>query len=97
LLARQSELYGLETGMNELGRAHPALPDDLVNFHYDPVTAAVGLGWPGVTVEKIHLQPIVEAEVLRFRRREHAPIVDAVTDVNGSEFEELWLDTVARI
>jgi hypothetical protein len=33
--------------MAELGREHAALPDDLVNFHYDPVACAVALRWPG--------------------------------------------------
>jgi hypothetical protein len=31
----------------ELGRAHAGLPDDIVNFHHDPLTCAVALGWAG--------------------------------------------------
>ena len=34
-------------GMSELGRAHTALPDDLLNFHYDPVACAVAVGLAG--------------------------------------------------
>ncbi len=30
--------------MSSLGRGHPDLPDDLINFHWDPVACAVGLG-----------------------------------------------------
>ena len=47
LLARQSQAYAADSGMGRLGRAHAALPDDLVNFHYDPVACAVALGWRG--------------------------------------------------
>jgi inosine-uridine nucleoside N-ribohydrolase len=46
LLAAQSEAYAADTGKAELGRLHAALPDDLVNFLWDPVTAAVAVGWP---------------------------------------------------
>jgi len=46
LLAAQSEVYAADTGKTNLGRTYAALPDDLVNFHWDPVTAAVAVGWP---------------------------------------------------
>ena len=57
LLARQAQAHGEEYGMADVGRAHARLPDDLVNFHYDPVACAVALGWPGATVEEMRLRP----------------------------------------
>jgi inosine-uridine nucleoside N-ribohydrolase len=47
LLARQVRAYGAEYQMTELGRAHSGLPDDVLNFQYDPVACAVALGWSG--------------------------------------------------
>ncbi len=51
LIARQSELYGADGDMNRLGREHPGLPDDLLNFHDDPLACAVAACWDGVRVE----------------------------------------------
>ena len=31
--------------MAQLAAAHAGLPDDLVNFHWDPLTAAIATGW----------------------------------------------------
>ena len=47
LLARQSEAHGQTHQMEKLGREHAGLPDDLLNFQYDPVACAVALGWSG--------------------------------------------------
>ena len=47
-IARQSELYGADEDMNRLGREHPRLPDDLLNFYCDSLACAVAarlLGW----------------------------------------------------
>jgi hypothetical protein len=53
--------------MNQMGQLHPALPDDLLNFQYDPMACAVALGWPGATVEETRVQFIRDGEVLRFQ------------------------------
>src|SRR5215472_4281561 len=66
LLARQSEARAAEAEMAELGRSHAALPDDLLNFHYDPVASAVAVGWPGAVVEEARLLPVLRDGVLRF-------------------------------
>jgi hypothetical protein len=34
LVARQGELHGADSDMRRVGREHPKLPDDLLNFHY---------------------------------------------------------------
>ena len=45
LLAAQSVAHADDGGMAALGAAFPGLPDDLVNFHWDPLTAAIAIGW----------------------------------------------------
>jgi purine nucleosidase len=94
LLARQSEAHALDRGMAELGRAHAGLPDDLLNFQYDPVACAVALGWSGAVVEEMRLRPVLEAGVLRFEPDREGRPARVVVDVDGVAFAETWLAAV---
>jgi len=96
-LARQVEAYGFDEGMPALGRAHAALPDDLLNFHYDPVACAVAVGWSGATVQEMRLSTVVEDGVLRFERDPDSQPIRAVTDIDGPAFAEVWLAAVEAI
>jgi purine nucleosidase len=95
LLARQSEARRDEAGYADLGRAHPRLPDDLVNFHFDPVACAVATGWDGVRLRTEHLATSVEDGVLHWRRGS-GPSVEVVAEVDGAAFTEHWLAAVQR-
>jgi inosine-uridine nucleoside N-ribohydrolase len=53
VVADQGEMHARDNNRAELGRAYDRLPDDLLNFHYDPLACAVGLGWDGVDTEEI--------------------------------------------
>lgn len=94
LLAHQSEAHAEIEQMAALGYAHAGLPDDLLNFHYDPVTCAVAVGWPGVTVEELHLLPVIEEGLLRFTGDPTGRLTNVVTSVDGSAFAERWLAAV---
>ena len=96
LLARQGRAHAAEHRMTELGRAHAGLPDDLLNFQYDPVACAVAVGWPGATIATVHLRPAVDAGVLRFEPVETGTPVDVVLDVDGTDFAETWLRAIER-
>ena len=50
LMARQAEAYGVDR-REGLGAQNPRLPLDLLNFHHDPLAAAVAVGWDGVTFD----------------------------------------------
>jgi inosine-uridine nucleoside N-ribohydrolase len=91
LLARQSEMHARDNNFAELGRTHPGLPDDLVNFHYDPVTCAVALGWSGATIKEMQVQSVLEGGLLRFRPDKAGRNTRVVTDIDGPEFAEMWL------
>ena len=95
LLAAQSEAHARDEGLTELGRAHPALPGDLLNFHYDPVACAVALGWPGAVVEEERLRPVVEHGVLRFQPDPTGRSTRVLVDLDGPAFTETWLSAVA--
>jgi hypothetical protein len=80
--------------MPDLGRSHGALPDDLLNFHYDPVCCAVAVGWAGATVETMRLETVRDGNLLRFVPSAEGRHVDVVVDVDGAEFGRVWLAAV---
>ncbi len=98
LMAGQAEAYRDDEGKAALALAHPALPDDLANFHHDPLAAAVAVGWEGVTLQRRRLRTVPGD---RHARLEPAGPddadgfdVDVVVDVDGPAFAEHWLSTV---
>jgi purine nucleosidase len=97
LLARQSIAHADDRKMFELARTHAALPNDLLNFHYDPVTAAVALGWPGVCIEEMRLEPRLTNGLLHFERSAAGRPTRVVLDIDGEAFAELWLSTVEAL
>ena len=94
LLARQTLARAADAGMPEIGRANAALPDDLLNFHYDPVACAVAVGWPGATIEAMRLRPALGGEVLRFERSDDGRLAHVVVDVEGALFANDWISAV---
>ena len=77
--------------MAQLGRSFSALPDDLVNFHWDPVTCAVAAGWSGATIEDFRLSIKMDADVMQFREGPQGWPMRAVLDVDADEFRERWI------
>lgn len=96
LVAHQSEALGHDHGMAELGRAFPALPDDLLNFQYDPLACAVAAGWDGVTIERLPVAARPSDGLLHLSIEEDAARRRIVTDVDAAAFDEAWLDAVLR-
>lgn len=94
LLAQQGEARAADADMPELGKAFRQLPDDLLNFHYDPVTCAVALGWPGATRTARRLRPVLVGDVLHCRPDENGRQCTVVTTVDGDAFAEIWLRAV---
>jgi len=95
LLARQAEAHGAAYEMTALGGAHVGLPDDLLNFQYDPATCAVALGWEGAIVTEMLLHPVWEGAALRFQSDGEGQRIRVVTDLNGRAFAERWLQAAA--
>jgi purine nucleosidase len=93
LLARQSEEHARDHGIVEL-RPYPALPDDLLNFHYDPVTCAVAIGWSGARVEKIAVRWELWNGVFRWLPSHSGPPTRVLVDLDTSCLTEAWLGAV---
>jgi len=96
LLADQGEAHARDNGRTELPRSYPALPDDLLNFQYDPLACAVAAGWDGVTVETMPMALELRDERLWMTRREGARPYRVATAVEASRFEDVWLEAVVR-
>jgi inosine-uridine nucleoside N-ribohydrolase len=94
VLARSSLAHGTDDGNAAFGAKYPRLPDDLVNYHHDPLACAVAVGWDGVTVEERRLAPILEDGALRLVDSPDGRPVRLVTAVDADAFAERWLDAV---
>lgn len=97
LLAHQAQAHAADNGMAELARAHAALPDDLLNFQYDPVACAIAAGWQGATIEEVQLRAVLEQGVLRFEPDEHGRDTRVTVDIDADDFTERWFAAVERV
>ena len=97
MLADQTETHAQATGKADLPVGNPRLPADLRNFHYDPVTAAIAVGWDGARIEEMAIAVGYEGDVLRFWPRRDGHPIKVVTSIDGARFASEWLDVVTAI
>jgi purine nucleosidase len=96
LLARQALSHRDEYGVTELAKQYPSLPDDLLNFQYDPAACAVALGWESVKSRTVQVLPVLEGGILRFEESAMGKLVDALCAVSPDDFGEQWLASVVN-
>ncbi len=97
LIADQGERHADDNGRRELPPTYPALPADLLNFHYDPLACAIALGWDGATAKDVRCALEMEPDgLLRMTPREEGRRLRTVTSVDAERFERTWLDAVVR-
>lgn len=94
LLARQILARADDARMVERGGTYAGVPDDLLNFHYDPVACALAAGRDSTTLESDRLSVRMDGSVLRFDRDPGGRLVNVVTAVDGPAFSATWLDAV---
>lgn len=82
--------------IEEAAAACVKLPEDLLNFHYDPLTAAVAAGYGAVVSEerRIRFTGCGGETVYRIEPDERGNPVRIITDVDGADFNRHWLNTV---
>jgi purine nucleosidase len=97
LLAKQGEAHGQDWDMATMGRTHAGLPDDLLNFQYDPVAVAVALGWPGAVIEEVPLRTQVTDDLLRFEQDPQGRRTRVVVGLDAPAFAETWLSAVETL
>jgi purine nucleosidase len=96
LLADQGEAHARDLGRTELGRRYPALPNDLLNFHYDPLACAVAAGWNGITLSELPVATALREGLLHMTIADGSPTLRVATDVDAAAFEEAWIQAVLR-
>jgi inosine-uridine nucleoside N-ribohydrolase len=84
LLATQSELHARDNDF----------AGDLVNFHWDPVTAAIALDWPVAEAATVPLTAELRDELLVFRPAANGRPTRVVTQVDAGAFDDRWLSAV---
>ncbi len=94
LMARQAVAHDGEYNNSGLSREHPRLPDDLLNFHHDPLASAVAIGWDGVQIEELPLRLEDQNGFPVLRLASDGKRVPVVTGVDGDRFAQFWLDSV---
>jgi hypothetical protein len=94
VLARQAEAHGEANQMEKLGREHPGLPDDLLNFATTRSPAPWRSAGPGQRRQDLRLQPVRNDEVLSFHPNPQGRSIKVVLDVDGAAFREIWLAAV---
>lgn len=95
LLAQQAIAQGAQH-YPDTGRDHAHLPDDLLNFHHDPLACAVAAGWPGAPTRQLRLRPVDESGVLRFEEDPSGRPVRVVDEVDQDAFREHWFRCIER-
>ncbi|MDQ3766718.1 MAG: nucleoside hydrolase [Actinomycetota bacterium] len=96
LIADQGEMHARDNGRGEMLQAFPALPTDLLNFHYDPLACAVALGWEAATIDDIRTDLSLGVDRLWMKPADDGTMLRVVTGVDAYAFEEAWLQAVER-
>jgi inosine-uridine nucleoside N-ribohydrolase len=98
LIARQAEAFAIdEQYETKFGKVCEGLPRDTINFLHDPLACAIALGWnDGVEIEEIPL--ILEEKDGWLTEKIHlsGKPVHVVTKIDGSRFNELWLNIILK-
>jgi purine nucleosidase len=94
LLARQSEAHARDSGKAALATQNQGLPSDFLNFHYDPVTCAVAMGWDKAVAQEMSLATHLEEGLFTWRPDPGGCLGRVVTDLDGPAFTDFWLERV---
>lgn len=94
LLARQCVAQAAAEGKQKYGQQFSRLPDDLLNFHYDPLTCAAAVGWDGVGISDVSVKvEFRNGRIYQAVGPDGVPMRTATT-VDAARFNRLWLDVL---
>ena len=94
LIARQAVAQAAAEKKQEYGRQFSRLPDDLLNFHYDPLTCAAALGWDGIEIRDFTIKCELRGATLLQRVDSSGTRMRVATSVDGDRFNRHWLDVI---
>lgn len=94
LLAEQGQRHADDSDWIKDLHEWPGLPDDLLNFQYDPLAAAVAAGWDGAGIERLPVRLAEREGFLEMTVGDGGLPLRVVTTVDGPRFEREWLAAV---
>ena len=96
LIAQQAEAFAIdEQNEKKFGETCEGLPNDIINFLHDPLACAIALGWnDGVETQELPLAIEEKDGWLNERIDPSGKPIHVVTRVDGSRFNEFWLDKI---
>jgi len=99
LIAQQSEAFAMdEQNETKYGETCEGLPQDIINFLHDPLACAIALDWnDGVEIKEL---PLILEEKNGWLTEHIHPSgkpVRVVTKVDGSRFNEFWINKIAKM
>jgi inosine-uridine nucleoside N-ribohydrolase len=96
LIARQAEAFDAEWHNAERYRSASSVPNDMINFLYDPVACAIAAGWRDrVSIETLPVVwEICEDQLVQRIDRGGKPL-PVVTGLDGLALEEEWVRRVS--
>jgi len=98
LITRQAEAFAVDEKYEmRYGETCEGLPQDIINFQHDPLACAIALGWDeGIEIKELPL--ILEEKDGWLTEHIHASGVPIriVTKVDGSRFNEFWINRIAN-
>ena len=98
LIARQAAAFAVDERMEtKFGQTCAGLPNDIINFQHDSLACAIALGWDdGVEMEEHPLLVEEQDGWLTERIAASGKPARIVTKVDGSRFNEFWLNQVVN-
>src|SRR5215212_1424654 len=98
LIAQQAEAFAVdEQDEKKFGETCERLPDEIINFLHDQLACAIALGWnDGVEIKQLPLI-LEEKDGWLYERIDPAgKSVRVVTKIDGTSFNEFWLNTITN-
>jgi inosine-uridine nucleoside N-ribohydrolase len=98
LIAQQAEAFAVDEQNEErYGKTCDGLPDDFINFLHDPLACAIALGWDdGVRFDMVSLILEEKEGWLHERIDPGGKPFRLVTEIDGSRFNQFWLEKIMK-
>ena len=97
LIALQGEQHATDHDVARLARGNPALPPDMLNFHWDPLACAAALLWPEIDTTPMRLALIERDGQLAFEQSPEGKWLRVATAVDVEGFRAAWLERAMRV
>lgn len=99
LITKQAELFATDEGYEEkYGKTCSELPDDIINFQYDPLAVAIALGYnDGIEFQDVPLRFFIDNTWVNEKVDPASDkICRVATKIDGQKFSEFWLETIIK-